>query len=70
MPSQFQKQVRFYVKLGLGAICFFAFLYYTHLHITDSSIMIDRWIFIMLIVVMGSLLGVDMLDQYRGGGGK
>jgi uncharacterized membrane protein YgcG len=63
------ERYRYYLKLILGTIAFFAFLYYTHIQVTNPSLMVDRWIFIMLLATMGALLGVDIFDQYRGGGG-
>ena len=69
MVSSRQEKVRFYIKTALGTISFFVFMHYTYLQVLDPDVVVDQWVFIMLIVVMGSLLGVDMIDQYLGGGG-
>lgn len=55
-----------YVKLMLGSLAFGALLYFLQIHIIRPSITVPYWVFVLLLAVMGSLLGVDILDQYRG----
>ena len=62
------ERIRYYLKLALGSIAFFVFLFYTYIEVT-TAVAVDRWVFIMLLTLMGALLGVDIFDQYRNGGG-
>ena len=62
------ERIRYYLKLALGSIAFFVFLFYTYIEVT-TAVAVDRWVFIMLLALMGALLGVDIFDQYRNGGG-
>ena len=63
------ERIRYFLKLALGSIAFFVFLFYTYIEVTNPALVVDRWIFIMLLAVMGALLGVDIFEQYRSGGG-
>jgi Na+-transporting NADH:ubiquinone oxidoreductase subunit NqrB len=63
------ERIRYYLKLALGSIAFFFFLYYTYIEVTNPALVVDRWIFLMLLAVMGALLGVDIFEQYRSSGG-
>lgn len=65
--SETSSVVKLYVELSIGALAFGALLYFMNLHVANAGITVPVWIFIMLLAVMGSMLGVDLLKQYRGG---
>lgn len=65
MSNQSQP-LKLYVKLFLGSVAFGALLYFMQLHVIRSNVTVPYWMFLILLAIMGSLLGVDILDQYRG----
>lgn len=58
--------VSLYVKLFVGTLAFGTLVHFLYLDITRPGITVPAWVFVMLLAIMGSMLGVDILDQYRG----
>lgn len=62
-PNHPQKKATLYTKLAVGLGSFIALVYFAFLHITAPEVNVPYWIFGMLIGIMGSTLGIDILAQ-------
>ena len=55
-----------YVKLIIGLLSFFALVYFLHLRFVNPNVEVPFWVILLFLSLLGSTVGIDAFEQFRG----